>query len=73
MILSGSRDDGTAGLLRIKERGGTALVQDPGESIYDGMPRSAIAHVDVDAVLGVDALAERLSEVAGRAPSVEEA
>ena len=65
VVLSGTRDDGTSGLSRIKQRGGHALVQDPEEALYAGMPASAIAHVDVDEVLGVEALAARLVDLAG--------
>ncbi|HUQ82783.1 MAG TPA: chemotaxis protein CheB [Gemmatimonadaceae bacterium] len=60
VILSGSLDDGTAGLLSIKDAGGTALVQDPSEAMFDGMPVSAIENVSVDFVGTVDALADEL-------------
>jgi two-component system chemotaxis response regulator CheB len=50
-VLSGSRDDGTAGLIAIKRNGGGAVAQDPEEALYDAMPRSAMAHVELDAVL----------------------
>lgn len=45
VVLSGNRDDGTAGLADLVRHGGRALVQDPEEAVYDGMPRSALQHV----------------------------
>jgi two-component system chemotaxis response regulator CheB len=50
VVLSGTRDDGTAGLAVIKSHGGAAIVQDPEEALYGGMPSNALAHVRVDAV-----------------------
>ena len=64
MVLSGTRDDGTAGLAAIKASGGRALVQDPAESLHPGMPRSAMAHVSLDAVLPVADLARWLAAAA---------
>ncbi len=63
VVLTGNLDCGTAGLLSIKARGGTALVQDPGEAAVPEMPRSAIDHVAVDQVAGVTALAARVVEL----------
>lgn len=60
VILSGSLDDGTAGLYAIKERGGAALVQDPKDALFDGMPASAIEHVQVDFIGDVNAVTKEV-------------
>jgi two-component system chemotaxis response regulator CheB len=48
VILTGALDDGTAGLAHVKRQGGLAVVQDPNDSHFPSMPRSALANVDVD-------------------------
>ena len=60
VVLSGSLDDGTAGLQSVKHHGGAALVQDPDEALFSGMPTSAIENVAVDFVGEVSALASEL-------------
>ena len=57
VVLSGTRDDGSAGLALIKASGGAAIVQDPKEAMYAGMPASAIANVAVDAIVPSELIA----------------
>jgi two-component system, chemotaxis family, protein-glutamate methylesterase/glutaminase len=65
VILSGTRDDGTIGLAAIKRAGGHAIVQDPEEAPYPGMPESAMANVAVDAVLPVAEIGPAIARLAG--------
>jgi two-component system chemotaxis response regulator CheB len=51
VILTGSNEDGARGLRRIKERGGVAIIQDPGEAARRAMPDAAIAATAADAIL----------------------
>jgi two-component system CheB/CheR fusion protein len=51
VILSGTGSDGSVGLRAVSEKGGLVIAQDPSETAYDGMPRSAIATGAVNLVL----------------------
>jgi two-component system, chemotaxis family, protein-glutamate methylesterase/glutaminase len=68
VVLSGNLDDGTAGLWAIKQLGGTAIVQDPDDTLYPSMPRSAIDHVRVDHVVPVSGLASLLVRMTSETP-----
>ncbi len=70
VILSGNLDDGTSGLEVIKASGGTGLVQDPGEALYNGMISSAIQSGCVDEILPAAKIATRFVELASE-PAVE--
>jgi two-component system chemotaxis response regulator CheB len=63
IVLSGSLDDGTAGLLAIKRAGGVTIVQDPAEAMYPSMPQSALENVEIDHVCSVASLAQLLSDL----------
>ncbi|HEU4628992.1 MAG TPA: chemotaxis protein CheB, partial [Gemmatimonadaceae bacterium] len=61
VVLSGTLDDGTLGLGMIKRAGGLAVVQDPDEALFDGMPRNAVERVRVDHVVPLAEIAPLLA------------
>ena len=63
VTLSGNLDDGTAGLERIKARGGISLVQNPKEAQYSGMIESAIHSGFADEILSAGEIGTRLTEL----------
>jgi two-component system, chemotaxis family, protein-glutamate methylesterase/glutaminase len=78
VVLSGARDDGTAGLSSIVSRGGLAIVQDPADALHPSMPRSAIDHVNVDHVEPAREIGPLIASLVGESvddldgPSVDE-
>lgn len=65
VVLSGALDDGSAGLVSVKSRGGTAIVQDPEDALHAGMPTNAIAASNPDLVLPVSAIPAALVDLVG--------
>jgi two-component system chemotaxis response regulator CheB len=63
VILSGNLDDGSGGIIAIKERGGTTIVQDPSEALYPGMINSAVATEMVDYCLPISEIATQLHQL----------
>jgi two-component system chemotaxis response regulator CheB len=48
IVLSGTLDDGSAGLFAVKHGGGLAVVQSADDALFAGMPSNAASVVDVD-------------------------
>jgi two-component system chemotaxis response regulator CheB len=67
IVLTGANADGAAGLARIKERGGVAVVQDPATSAKRAMPEAAIAATSADAVLPIEEIPFFLYGLCGEA------
>jgi two-component system chemotaxis response regulator CheB len=60
VLLTGASADGAAGLARVKQRGGRAIVQDPATAECATMPSAGIAATAVDYVLPLERIAEHL-------------
>ena len=61
VLLSGMSRDGVAGLKEIKRHGGLVIVQDPAEAMFSGMPRNALAEMEIDYCLPVTKIRELLT------------
>jgi two-component system chemotaxis response regulator CheB len=65
VLLSGTLGDGSDGLRTIVMSGGKAVVQDPVEARFVGMPNAGLARADVDYVLRAVQIAPLLARLAG--------
>jgi len=63
VVLSGSLDDGTAGLIDIEAAGGLAVVQDPNDALFTGMPESALRFAHPDHVVAADKIGPLLRDL----------
>lgn len=65
IILTGSNGDGSKGLKRIKELGGTTIVQDPKTAVSNLMPQTAIENTKVDYIISLNEISRKLIELIG--------
>lgn len=66
VLLSGTMDDGVAGMTAIKLRQGCAIVQEPADAEYPDLPLNALASVpEIDHVALASAMAGLLTEAVG--------
>lgn len=63
VVLSGTLDDGSAGLSSIKKCGGIAIVQDPNDALYPEMPLNALRTVEADYCLSLERISPILDQL----------
>ncbi|GHE42682.1 chemotaxis protein CheB [Sphingobacterium griseoflavum] len=68
IILSGTGSDGTLGIEAIKENGGLVIAQDPQTAKFDSMPINAIKSGNVDHVVPISAMYDKLADYISLAP-----
>jgi two-component system chemotaxis response regulator CheB len=66
VVLTGALDDGASGLWEIKQRGGSAIVQEPSDALFPDMPRNALENVPVDYTVPLQEMATLLIAMAGQ-------
>jgi two-component system chemotaxis response regulator CheB len=67
IVLTGSLDDGAAGLAAIKAAGGVAVVQDPDEAAMADMPANALEVAGADHVVRLATMPSLLRQLVGEA------
>jgi two-component system chemotaxis response regulator CheB len=65
VVLTGANADGAEGLRRIADRGGVAIVQDPGTAQRREMPAAALAAVPDARVAALEEIGPLLADLAG--------
>lgn len=63
LLLSGTNSDGTDGLIKVKENGGTVLIQEPSTAVVSYMPQNAMDRVVADEVLEIDEMADYINRL----------
>lgn len=65
VLLTGSNNDGAAGLFTIKKYGGITLVENPETAMASSMPQAALKLFKPDDVLDIEKIAEKIAGIPG--------
>lgn len=68
VVLTGSLDDGTTGMLAVKRSGGTCIVQDPNEAEYPDMPLSVLNNMEVDHCISLSQMGDIIFQITQSSP-----
>ena len=71
VVLSGALDDGSAGAMAVKSRGGTVIVQDPKEARMEDMPANVLRQVQTDYCLPLAGIPSLLTRLASEGQSLK--
>lgn len=63
LLLSGANADGVKGLIKIKKMGGRVIIQHPDSAMSSYMPAQAELHVDFDAMLQIEEMADWINKL----------
>ncbi|WP_448627197.1 chemotaxis protein CheB [Geodermatophilus sp. URMC 64] len=63
VVLSGALDDGTAGTIAVRARGGVGVSQDPEDALYPSMPQHAAEIGGADHVVALERMGELLTQL----------
>jgi two-component system, chemotaxis family, protein-glutamate methylesterase/glutaminase len=72
IILTGFLNDGTAGMMAVKQSGGVCIVQDPNEAEFPDMPLSVLNNLEADYSISLACMGEILSDLMEREPKAVE-
>ena len=63
IILTGFLNDGTTGMMAIKQSGGHCIVQDPNEAEYPDMPLAVLENMEVDDCVSLKNMGKAIAEI----------